>query len=55
MIARRDEKSKGDKLKARDVAFKLLYLILLREFKDKIQDSAKVFNAVLYLVSYAAT
>ena len=46
---------KGDKLKARDIAFKPLYLILLRDFKDKIQDSAKVFNAVLYLVSYAAT
>lgn len=46
---------KGDKSKARDTAFKLLYLILLTDFKDEMQDSAKVFNAVLYLVSHAAT
>lgn len=46
---------KGDKSKARDTAFKLLYLILLWDFKDEMQDSAKVFNAVLYLVSHAAT
>lgn len=46
---------KGDKSKARDTAFKLLYLILLGDFKDEMQDSAKVFNAVLYLVSHAAT
>lgn len=46
---------KGNKSKALDTAFKLLYLILLRDFKDEMQDSAKVFNAVLYLVSYAAT
>ena len=46
---------KGDKSKTRDTAFKLLYLILLSDFKDEMQDSAKVFNAVLYLVSHAAT
>ncbi len=46
---------KGDKSKARDTAFKLLYLILLGDFKDEMRDSAKVFNAVLYLVSHAAT
>jgi hypothetical protein len=46
---------KGDKSKARDTAFKLLYLILLGDFKDETKDSAKVFNAVLYLVSHAAT
>ncbi len=46
---------KGNKSKARDAAFKLLYLILLRDFKDEKKDSAKVFNAVLYLVSHAAT
>jgi len=46
---------KGDKSKARDTAFKLLYLILLGDFKDETRDSAKVFNAVLYLVSHAAT
>jgi hypothetical protein len=46
---------KGDKSKARDTAFKLLYLILLGDFKDETRDSAKVFNAVLFLVSHAAT
>ena len=46
---------KGDKSKARDTAFKLLYLILLEDFMDEIKDSAKVFNAVLYLVSHSAT
>jgi hypothetical protein len=46
---------KGDKSKARDTAFKLLYLILLEDFMDEIKDGAKVFNAVLYLVSHAAT
>ncbi|KAF4630735.1 hypothetical protein G7Y89_g7403 [Cudoniella acicularis] len=46
---------KGNKSKARDTAFKLLYSIPLGDFKDETKDSAKVFNAVLYLVSYAAT
>lgn len=46
---------KGNKSRARDTAFKLLYLILLGDFEDEVQDSAKVFNAVLYLVSHAAT
>ena len=46
---------KGDRSKARDTAFKLLYLILLGDFTDETKDSAKVFNAVLYLVSHAAT
>ena len=46
---------KGDKAKARDAAFKLLYLILLGEFKDEARDSAKIFNAVLFLVSHSAT
>jgi hypothetical protein len=46
---------RGDKSKARDTAFKLLYLVLLGEFADETKDSVKVFNAVLYLVSHAAT
>lgn len=46
---------KGDKSKARDTAFKLLYLILRGDFKDEIRDSTKVFNAVLFLVSHSAT
>jgi hypothetical protein len=46
---------KGNKSKARDTAFKLLYLILLGEFKDETKDSAKVFNAVLFVVSHSGT
>ncbi|KAH8693580.1 hypothetical protein BGW36DRAFT_429624 [Talaromyces proteolyticus] len=46
---------KGNKSKARDTAFKLLYLILLGDFMNETRDSAKVFNAVLYLVSHSAT
>jgi hypothetical protein len=46
---------KGNKSKARDTAFKLLYLILLGEFKDEMKDSAKVFNAVLFVVSHSGT
>lgn len=45
----------GNKSKARDAAFKLLYLILLGEFKDEIRDSSKVFNAVLFVVSHPGT
>jgi hypothetical protein len=46
---------KGNKSKARDTAFKLLYLILLGEFKDETKDSAKVFNGVLFVVSHSGT
>lgn len=46
---------KGNKSKARDTAFKLLYLILLGEFQDETKDSAKVFNAVLFVVSHWGT
>ncbi|KAL2068065.1 hypothetical protein VTL71DRAFT_16163 [Oculimacula yallundae] len=46
---------KGEKSKARDTAFKLWYLILQRDFVNEVRDSAKVFNAVLYLVSHAVT
>jgi hypothetical protein len=46
---------KGDKSKARDSAFRLLYLIILGEFKDQAKDSAKVFNAVLFVVSHSGT
>ena len=45
----------GNKSKARDTAFKLLYSILLGEFKDETKDSAKVFNAVLFVVSHSGT
>ncbi|CZT46372.1 uncharacterized protein RSE6_06790 [Rhynchosporium secalis] len=46
---------KGIKAKPRDSAFKLLYLIVLGEFVDEVKDSAKIFDAVLYLVSHPAT
>lgn len=41
--------------KARDAAFKLLYLILTEEFKNENEDSIEVFNAVLFVVSHSAT
>ncbi|KAI9687226.1 MAG: hypothetical protein M1822_002269 [Bathelium mastoideum] len=44
---------KGDKSKARDAAFKLLYSILRGELDDK--DRAKIFDAVLFVVSHPAT
>ena len=52
---RRYQVIQGDKSKARDTAFKLLYLMLLGEFKDEAKDSAKVYNAVLYVVSHSGT
>ena len=41
-------------MRARDVASKLLYLILLGEFKDESNDCAKAFNAV-FVVSHSGT
>jgi hypothetical protein len=46
---------KGNKSKARDAAFKLLYLILIGEFRDVNKDCMKVYNAVLFIVSHSAT
>lgn len=46
---------KGNKTKARDAAFRLLYLLLLGDFHDEKKDTAKVFNAVLFVVSHSAT
>jgi hypothetical protein len=46
---------KGNKSKARDAAFKLLYLILLGEFESETKDAVKVYNAVLFVVSHSAT
>ncbi|KFZ23337.1 hypothetical protein V502_02200 [Pseudogymnoascus sp. VKM F-4520 (FW-2644)] len=46
---------KGNKSKARDAAYKLLHLILSGEFKDEKKDSAKVYNAVMFVVSHANT
>jgi hypothetical protein len=52
---KRYRKIKGNKSKARDTAFKLLYFILLGEFQDETKDSAKIFNAVLFVVSHSGT
>jgi hypothetical protein len=46
---------KADRSKARDAAFKLLYLILRGEFEDETKDSTKVYNAVMFIVSHAHT
>jgi hypothetical protein len=47
--------TRGDKTKARDAAFKFLYLLMLEEFQDEQQASVKVYNAVLFIVSHPAT
>ncbi|OBT81558.1 hypothetical protein VE02_09545 [Pseudogymnoascus sp. 03VT05] len=36
---------------SRNAAFRLLYLILLGEFKDEVKDSVKIFSAVRFVVS----
>ncbi|TVY33338.1 hypothetical protein LSUB1_G007096 [Lachnellula subtilissima] len=45
----------GGNSKARDAAFRFLYLILLGDFGDEVKDSAKVFDAVLFVVSHPGT
>ncbi|KAI4680848.1 hypothetical protein J4E81_010032 [Alternaria sp. BMP 2799] len=50
-----DEDTKGVKSKARDAAFRLLYLILLGEFEDDKMDGDKAYNAVLFVLSHPAT
>ncbi|EEH39147.2 hypothetical protein PAAG_01609 [Paracoccidioides lutzii Pb01] len=47
--------SKGDKSKARDAAFKLLYLMPFGEFDDEVKNSTKIFNTVLFLVPHSGT
>jgi hypothetical protein len=44
----------GNKSKARDAAFRLLYLILIADLRDENKDCMKVFNAVLFIVSHSA-
>ncbi|KAJ5247882.1 hypothetical protein N7468_002865 [Penicillium chermesinum] len=46
---------KGDKTQARDAAFRLLFLIIRGKFSDEKKDPAKVYNAVLFIVSHSAT
>ena len=46
---------KGDKSKARDAAFGLLYLMLLGDLKDESSAGNKIFNAVVFIVSHSGT
>lgn len=46
---------KGYKSRARDAAFRLLFLIIRGEFSDGEKDPVKVYNAVLFIVSHLAT
>jgi hypothetical protein len=46
---------RGDKSRARDAAFRLLFLIIHGEFSDEKKDPAKVYNAVLFIVSHPGT
>ncbi|KAI4641844.1 uncharacterized protein J4E79_011615 [Alternaria viburni] len=50
-----NEDTKGVKSKARDAAFRLLYLILLGEFEDDKMNGDKAYNAVLFVLSHPAT
>ncbi|ESZ95477.1 geranylgeranyl pyrophosphate synthetase [Sclerotinia borealis F-4128] len=43
---------KLDMFKARDAAFRLVYLILIGEFKDDELDSNKAYNVVLYVLGH---
>ncbi len=52
---KRYEIVEGDKSKARDSAFKVLYLILLGKFDDERKEAAKMFNVVLFIVSHSGT
>jgi hypothetical protein len=40
---------------ARNIAFQLLYLILHPYYRDKTKDKIKLFNAVMFIVSYLKT
>ena len=51
---RRSYKIKGNKSKARDAAFALLFLLLIEDFKSDIRDSRKMYQAVLFIVSHRA-
>jgi len=51
---RRSYKIKGDKSKARDAAFALLFLLSVGEFDSKVRDSQTMYQAVLFIVSHRA-
>lgn len=45
----------GNKDLARDTAFQLLYIILFIQLRDEAKDTAKIYNAVMFVVSHSAT
>lgn len=51
---RRSYKIKGDKSKARDAAFALLFLLSVGEFNSEVRDSQTTYQAVLFIVSHRA-
>lgn len=46
---------RGDKSRSRNAAFRLLFLIIRSEFSNEKKDPAKVYNAVLFVVSHPGT
>jgi hypothetical protein len=46
---------KRDKAKARDAAFRLLYLLLSGESQDEHKDAMKMCNAVVFVTSHPGT
>ena len=52
---RTDYELEGNKRLARDTAFQLLFLMLHGQFEDEVKDSAKLFNAVEFVVSHSGT
>lgn len=51
---RRSYKIKGDKSKARDAAFALLFLLSVGDFNSEVSDSQMMYQAVLFIVSHRA-
>ncbi|KAI1964957.1 hypothetical protein LOZ58_001649 [Ophidiomyces ophidiicola] len=46
---------RGDISRARDAAFRLLFLIIRNELSDEKRDSDSIYNAVLFIVSHPGT
>lgn len=46
---------RGDKSRARDAAFRLLFMIIRREISDETKDPDKFYNVVLFVVSHPGT
>nr|POF02121.1 hypothetical protein CFP56_69036 [Quercus suber] len=50
-----ESETKGNKRLARDSAFRLVYYMLCPSFLDQGQESDKLYNAVLYVISHPGT